>query len=499
MKRLYTVTGFLFISLLLVGITAATAADNCLTCHEMLGDKASQLFQHDVHKAKGISCAGCHGGNARSEEMETAMAKQAGFVGVPKGDAISERCATCHSNPEQMKHYGSKLPTGQFEQLIASVHGKLTIKGSEHIAQCTTCHGAHGIAPVTSPRSPVSPLNIVNTCASCHANAGYMQTYNPALPVDQLQKYRTSVHGMRNAKGDTNVAECASCHGSHNILRHTDAKSRVYPLNLPKTCAGCHSNEKRMKPYGIPTDQYEKFAGSVHGNALFKKQDLSAPACNDCHGNHGATPPGVESVSKVCGTCHALNADLFASSPHKKAFDARHLPECATCHNNHDIAPPTNMMVGTNPEATCVKCHSSTDNPKGFATAGAMRTLIDSLEAREAYVGALVNEAEQKGMAIGEAKFTLRNVRQARLETRTIVHAFNMSKFTEVVNKGFTAAAQVQQEAQGAIDEYYFRRIGLGISTLIITLLAVTLFLYIRRIEREKPIAAGSPKEADIH
>ncbi len=499
MKRIITATGFLILSFLVGGITAAAAADKCLTCHEMLGDKPSQLFKHDVHKAKGISCAGCHGGNERSEDMEKAMAKGAGFIGVPKGDAISERCAACHSDAERMKQYGSTLPTGQLEQLNASVHGKLTTKGTEHIAQCTTCHGAHGITPVRSARSPVSPVNIVKTCSSCHANAGYMQTYNPALPVDQLQKYRTSVHGMRNAKGDPNVAECASCHGTHSILRHTDAKSRVYPLNLPKTCAECHSNEKLMKPYGIPTDQYTKFAGSVHGNALFKKQDLSAPACNDCHGNHGATPPGVESISKVCGSCHGLNADLFAASPHKRAFDAMQLPECATCHNNHDIAPPTNMMVGTNEESTCVSCHSATDNAKGYATAGVMRSLIDSLEASETYAGTLVNEAEQKGMAIGEAKFTLRNVRQARLETKTVVHAFDLPKFREVVDKGFAAAGQVQQEAQGAIDEYYFRRIGLGISTLIITLLAVTLFFYIRRMERNKPITGASSGEVGTH
>lgn len=462
----------------------------------MLGDRPSQLFKQDVHRLKGISCAGCHGGNDRTDDREAAMATSAGFIGVPKGDAISERCAACHSDAAKMKSYGSSLPTGQLEQLNASVHGKLTLTGREHIAQCTTCHGAHGIAPVRSPRSPVSPLNVVKTCSSCHAQAAYMQAYNPSLPVDQLQKYRTSIHGIRNAKGDEHVAECASCHGSHNILRHTDAKSRVYPLNIPGTCADCHSDEVRMKRYGIPTNQYEQFAGSVHGVALLKKQDLGAPACNDCHGNHGATPPGVESVSKVCGTCHALNADLFASSPHKRAFDDLQLPECATCHNNHDIAPPTNVMVGTGDGATCTNCHSATDNPKGYATADTMRSLIDALDSNEADAGRLVDEAEQKGMAVGDAKFALRNARQARLETRTVVHAFDLDKFRQVAEKGFATSARVKQEAEEAIGEYYFRRIGLGISTLIITLLAVTLFLYIKRIER--PVPQGETRSGSV-
>jgi hypothetical protein len=38
----------------------------------------------------------------------------------------------------------------------------------------------------------------------------------------------------------------------------------------------------------IPHNQYEKFARSVHGIALLKKHDSGAPACNICHGNHGA-------------------------------------------------------------------------------------------------------------------------------------------------------------------------------------------------------------------
>ena len=90
----------------------------------------------------------------------------------------------------------------------------------------------------------------------------------------------------------------------------------------------------------------------------FKKNDIGAPACNSCHGNHAATPPGVESISKVCGTCHALNAELFSSSPHKKAFDQQNLPECETCHGNHEIIIASDKLLGIAPEAVCSKCHT---------------------------------------------------------------------------------------------------------------------------------------------
>ncbi|MGA9407196.1 MAG: cytochrome c3 family protein [Bacteroidota bacterium] len=466
--------------------SAAFAGDQCLTCHEALDDAPSKLFKHDVHFRKGLSCADCHGGNSKSEDAEVAMNKNEGYIGAPKGDEISKMCASCHADPEVMRRYGSQLPTDQWENLQASVHGKLSTNGKEHILQCTTCHSAHGIVSVKSPASPVSPLHVVKTCTQCHANAVYMRTYNPSLPVDQLDKYRTSVHGIRNAKGDPHTAECVSCHGSHDIRSAKDVKSKVYPTNIPATCAHCHSDSVLMKAYKIPTDQFEEFAKSVHGIALLQKNDVSAPACNSCHGNHGAAPPGVESVSKVCGTCHALNADLFSSSPHKKAFDDRKLPECETCHGNHGILGATDKLLGVASDATCSRCHTESKSVKGFLVARTMRTLIDSLEFSEQHAGLLINEAEQKGMEVSEAKFTLRDARQAWLESRTMVHSFNEEKFHNVVQKGLLVTATVSEQATQAIDEYYFRRYGLGFATIIITILASSLYLYIRRIERRQ-------------
>jgi predicted CXXCH cytochrome family protein len=485
-SRLLSVAILVVVSSL--AFTSAQGGDECLVCHSTMGDKPSSLYRADIHFRKGISCSGCHGGNAATDDADKAMDTTAGFVGVPKGDGISQMCARCHSDQEKMKSLQSSIPTGQLALLQGSVHGKSVTKGQGRIAQCTTCHGVHNIAAVKSPTSPVHPLNIVATCARCHSDPVYVRSYNPSLPVDQQEKYRTSVHGMRNAKGDGKTAECASCHGSHNILPSSDVRSTVYPTNLPGTCSRCHSDVAYMKEYHIPTDQFEKYSKSVHGIALLQKNDLGAPACNKCHGNHGAAPPGVESVSKVCGTCHALNADLFSGSPHKKAFDERHLPECETCHGKHEIIIATNRLLGVSQEAVCSRCHNERELPAGYAAAIAMRGLIDSLEAGEAQARAAVEEAEQKGMEISEAKYKLREIRQARLEARTMVHAFNEEKFRVVVVKGLGVALWVSREGQQALKEYVFRRVGLGIATLIITVLAFALWLFIRRLEREKTV-----------
>jgi predicted CXXCH cytochrome family protein len=222
----------------------------------------------------------------------------------------------------------------------------------------------------------------------------------------------------------------------------------------------------------------------VHGIALLEKNDPGAPACNNCHGNHGATPPGVESISKVCGTCHALNAELFSFSPHKKAFDEKNYPECETCHGNHEIVTATNKLLGVDKNAVCIKCHTD-QNSTGYKSAKMMRQLIDSLDNTKSSAMVLINNAEQKGMDVTEAKFKLRDINQIKLEARTQIHSFDPAKFKEVVGKGLVISSDATADAKGAIHEYSFRRVGLGISVFLISLLAFGLFLYIRKIEKK--------------
>jgi hypothetical protein len=67
-----------------------------------------------------------------------------------------------------------------------------------------------------------------------------------------------------------------------------------------------------------------------------------------------------------------------------------------------------------------------------------------------------------------------------------MVHSFNEERFRGVIEKGLSVTSVVSAEASDAIEEYYFRRMGLGVATLIITVLAVSVFLLIRRIERRQ-------------
>ncbi|RPH34632.1 ammonia-forming cytochrome c nitrite reductase subunit c552, partial [bacterium] len=145
MKTFARRTAALVLALWPMLATASAAKDECFACHQALSDKPSALFHKDIHRQKGITCAGCHGGRADTDDMTAAMDSSAGFLGVPKGDAISRACANCHSSEERMKSLGSAVAVRQWESLQSSVHGKMVDAGGNHVVQCISCHDAHGI------------------------------------------------------------------------------------------------------------------------------------------------------------------------------------------------------------------------------------------------------------------------------------------------------------------------------------------------------------------
>ena len=164
-----------------------------------------------------------------------------------------------------------------------------------------------------------------------------------------------------------------------------------------------------------PAREYES---SVHHAAMVKRNDLSAPTCNDCHGNHGAAPPGVGAIANVCGTCHTVFATKFALSTHSQIFDRG----CVECHSNHDIAQPTDAMLGTD-SALCVTCHSDGDN--GLKAAASMRDRIEQLKAAIAHSEELLAAAENAGMEMGDQQLALREAGNQLTLARTEMHVFD--------------------------------------------------------------------------
>jgi len=262
-----------------------------------------------------------------------------------------------------------------------------------------------------------------------------------------------------------------------------DPTSNIYKLNLPNTCATCHADSAYMAPYGIRADQYEKYEGSIHGRALLMDHDLGAPACNDCHGNHAASPPLEAAIPNVCGNCHAFNADLFAQSPHKDAFAEADIPACESCHGVHEIVLLTTENLGDGDASTCMDCHDPDDGTRGIYTAVTMQRGLHQLEQGFEHADSLIYVAERKGMYVKDAEYALNDVRQSIIQAHTLVHSFNDSIVGSKVDSGLLILAGVTTAAEDKLAESAFRRWGLLVSTLIISLVAGLLYLKIRQLE----------------
>ncbi|HXG94644.1 MAG TPA: multiheme c-type cytochrome [Blastocatellia bacterium] len=402
------------------------------------------------------------------------------------GAASAEKkdsCVECHS---QMADAAPAI-AAPVEQMKGDVH-------SSHGFSCVDCHGGDaGADDMTEAMSRAKgfvgkpePKAVPAFCGKCHSNAEQMKKFAPALRIDQEREYRTSVHGKLLEQGDRNVATCISCHGSHGVRAVNDPLSAVYPLNVAETCSKCHANADYMKSYNIEHDQYEKYKSSVHAKALYEKQDLSAPTCNDCHGNHGAAPPGIASVSNVCGQCHARQSTLFAQSPHKAAFDAVGFGECIECHSNHDIAQPSDEMIGVGEKSVCILCHDAREDNKGYVAARQMRARMDELAASIKSASDILTKAERAGMEVSRPKFELNEARDALTHARVLIHSFSTDEVEKVIKPGLDIAAKGESAGLAALDEWSYRRKGLAASLFFILFLAALVYLKVRQIENKQ-------------
>ena len=391
----------------------AKNTNSCLNCHAELEDDLLQpalLIEDDIHQAAGLSCAGCHGGDASSDDPDIAMSPQSGFVGAPDELKIPQFCGKCHSDP------------------------------------------------------------------------AFQRNFNPSLPTDQLLKYRTSHHGQLNKKGDRKAAQCVSCHGVHNIKKANDPRSKVYFNNVPSTCAICHADKEYMKTYDIPTDQLELYRESSHGIALLERNDSGAPACNDCHGNHAAMPPGVSAIGRVCYQCHPAEGELFLASFHSEIFDMLEEAECVFCHENHKVIHPEDEWIAVgNEESLCIKCHSQGD--KGYDSASLMNKSIGELRSKYEESHGFIEMAEAKGVEVSDEKFDLIAVRNSLVNIRKLVHTFDADTMHSLSLEAMKDADKLHQAGVAALNEVKHRRTGFYIFSLITLILLTALVLKIKSMD----------------
>jgi cytochrome b subunit of formate dehydrogenase len=208
-------------------------AEVCLSCH---------LDNPDVRQRVGPSA----GFIAAYEKSVHGMALQ-------RGDQGAATCSDCHGAHDMQKGsdpkslvYKLNIPQtcgkchGDVEETYKeSVHGKAIAKGNLDSPVCTDCHGEHQILAPTDPRSPVAARNVsAQVCATCHNSVQLTERYG--MPSDRFKTFQDSYHGLASQAGSVEVANCASCHGYHDIKPSSDPTSSINKANLAVTCGKCH-------------------------------------------------------------------------------------------------------------------------------------------------------------------------------------------------------------------------------------------------------------------
>lgn len=205
--------------------------ETCGNCHAAGGTlpravemrRPVESFQETIHgeallggARAAAACSDCHGAHdiRPSGDPRSRVA----------GPNIAATCGRCHA--------------GESAQFSASVHGAAAARGVRAAPTCTDCHGEHSIRPPRESGGPLAPGRRAGACEDCHRSARLATRFG--LPKDRVRTFESSFHGLAGRGGDVKAADCASCHGWHDVLPSSDPRSRVHPSRLSETCGRCH-------------------------------------------------------------------------------------------------------------------------------------------------------------------------------------------------------------------------------------------------------------------
>lgn len=306
-----------------------------------------------------------------------------------------------------------------------------------HAERGILCHDCHGGDPAafTLPaahrgRFTGAPGKVatVALCGSCHSDPNRMRQYG--LPSGQVAEFRTSRHGrLLLQNGNQDAPTCTDCHDAHKILRPDDARSTVYPTNIPTTCARCHEDKRLMGKYHLATNQVEQFRRSAHGVALFRDQNFAAPTCMGCHGSHSALPPTVTEIANVCSRCHMLVGQAFDKGPHGRAAHAGTLAGCLGCHANHD----TERVPADRIASACARCHApgTRANTLGGQIQQHAVQATQDLQAAERAIGQLTLAGRQTG----DARFRYQTALTAYQQIAEAQHSLDFEQMEDLTRR----------------------------------------------------------------
>lgn len=259
------------------------AGKSCNDCHA----DVTEIPHHSTPQK--VNCTRCHyrgnpagaPQNVNYEAFRQSVHGQAVQAGNPKAPV----CQDCHGthliqphtvpastiNRQNIPSLCGQCHIESYAVFRESVHGHALInQNNPDVPVCTNCHGEHNIRGPKDPGSTVFSTNISQSCSRCHAAVEIMSKYG--IKSEQVATFQGSFHGVAGKFGSRTVANCASCHGYHDIRGVDDPKSAVYIKNIPETCGKCHEGANINYARGkIHVDAKKKEAGIIYYVATFFK------------------------------------------------------------------------------------------------------------------------------------------------------------------------------------------------------------------------------------
>ena len=258
-------------------------APTCVACHSknitrvVAGTDSAQLklTQEQI-------CITCHAKNKQTPENAPTASFVMSYeqsvhgVALKNGNGRAANCVDCHGSHEMKKggdptsrvnklnipNTCAKCHAAIAEEYRGSIHGSAFMAGNKDAPVCTDCHGEHRILAPKDPNSPVSKLHVsAQVCSPCHNSVRLNEKFG--LAAERGKSFDDSYHGLATKAGSVEVANCASCHGFHDIRKSSDPKSRVNVANLAVTCGKCH-----------PGANQNFTRGAVHVIVNAKENDL---------------------------------------------------------------------------------------------------------------------------------------------------------------------------------------------------------------------------------
>jgi len=260
-------------------------APSCLTCHHgtIISNKSGTRDTLEIKLSQEKLCFSCHvdNPNVRSKIVPSLKFIKSYENSVhskalhEKGNAKAATCIDCHTAHGIIKGPDSRSTVFKLnvpktcskchgnivKEYQESAHGQAVAKGNMDAPVCTNCHGEHNILKHNDPSSPVAYNNLsTQVCSPCHSSVRLTDRYG--MSTNKVSTYVTSYHGLALKGGSREVANCASCHGAHNIKKASDPTSSVNKANLKHTCGRCHPGAN------------ENFAiGKIHSTTTIERED----------------------------------------------------------------------------------------------------------------------------------------------------------------------------------------------------------------------------------